>query len=96
MCMEIFHKSMSSIVHVSIPPQVKLSVVIAYCRACTYYMTLLTVLFYVLSQGASVAANIWLSKWSNAEDHYASFNKSAPNATFEPTTACDNDHGPEV
>ena len=46
---------------------VKLSVIFAYCRACTWFVTIVTLILYSLAQGASVATNFWLSKWSNAQ-----------------------------
>ena len=43
------------------------TVILTYCRACSWLMTFLTLLFYVLMSGASVAAGYWLAEWSNAE-----------------------------
>ena len=47
-------------------PQVRWSVLITYCKACTYLMTALMLLFNVLQNGASVGTNFWLAAWSNA------------------------------
>ena len=47
--------------------QVKLSVVIAYMKACTFSVTGLVTLFYVLTNGSSVGSNFWLAHWSNQE-----------------------------
>ena len=73
---------------------VKLSVIIAYCRACTWYMSLLTLLLYVLTNGASVASNFWLADWSNAEGNIR--DSEIKNTTFVKLTACDKDSGPDV
>lgn len=47
--------------------QVKLTVFWSYIKACTIFLTLLMILFYVLSTGASVGTNFWLAHWSNEE-----------------------------
>ena len=73
---------------------VRLSVILAYCRACTWYMTLITLLFYVLTDGASVASNFWLADWSNAEGNMRA--NETKNVTFVKVTACDKDTGPDV
>ena len=73
---------------------VRLSVILAYCRACTWYMTLITMLFYVLTNGASVASNFWLADWSNAEGNMHT--SETKNVTFVKLTACDKDSGPDV
>ena len=71
--------------------KVKLSVILAYCRACTWFLTVLTLLFYTLTSGASVASNFWLADWSNAEG------KIRANETyFVKVTACDKEDGPDV
>ena len=46
---------------------VKLSVIFAYCRACTWFVTVITVILNILAQAASITTNFWLSKWSNAQ-----------------------------
>ena len=45
--------------------------VISYIRACTFSMTGLVVLFYVLTNAASVGSNFWLAHWSNQESSSA-------------------------
>ena len=47
--------------------RVTLSVISAYCRACTWYMTFLVLFFTVMSHAVSVATNLWLAEWSSAE-----------------------------
>ena len=47
--------------------QVQLSVFVTYAKACTYYMTLLVLLFSILTNGAAVGQNFWLAHWSNEE-----------------------------
>ena len=79
--------------HSHIPiPQVKFSVLVAYCRACSFILSFLTVLFFILSQASQVATNFWLSEWSNAEDRY----QRDHNGTLNPKTACDNANGTDV
>ena len=46
---------------------VKFSVIFAYCHACTWFVTIVTLILYSLAQGTSVATNFWLSKWNNAQ-----------------------------
>ena len=48
--------------------QVKLSVIWEYIKACTFLMGFLTLIFNVVYNGCAVASNIWLAKWSSAED----------------------------
>ena len=45
--------------------QVKLSVFLAYLRSVGVGITLVILLLYTLNTAASVAANFWLSFWSN-------------------------------
>ena len=75
--------------------KVKLAVIIAYCRACTWFLTILTLLFYTLTSGASVASNFWLADWSNSEDN-AHANETANGTAFVKVTACDKEDGPDV
>ena len=42
------------------------AVILAYCRACTWYMTIFVLLFNVLSNALAVVTNFWLADWSNA------------------------------
>ena len=46
---------------------VTLAVISAYCRACTWCMTILVLFFTVMSHAVSVATNLWLAEWSSAE-----------------------------
>ena len=62
--------------------RVQFSILLAYCRACTWPMTLITLLMYMLVNVASVVANFWLASWSNAEEN-------AHMENFTGTTACD-------
>ena len=64
--------------------RVKLAVISAYCRVCTWYMTILVLFFTVMSHAVSVATNLWLAKWSSAESDNA-------NATL---TLCDVTNSP--
>ena len=73
---------------------VKISVILAYCIACTWYMTLITLFLYVLTNVASVASNFWLADWSNAEGNIR--DSELKNTTFAKVTACDNENGPNV
>ncbi len=45
----------------------KLSVFLTYFKACTYPMTLLLIVFYILSNVASVGSNFWLSTYSDSQ-----------------------------
>ena len=71
------------------------TVTIAYCRACSWLMTLLTLLFYVLTSSASVAAGYWLAEWSNAEGN-ALIGSSAGNSSSSSSTVCDQENGPSL
>ena len=75
--------------------KVKLTVIIAYCRACTWFLTILTLLFYTLTSGASVASNFWLADWSNAEDNVHA-SETANGTAFVKVTACDGEDGPDM
>lgn len=46
--------------------QVSFQVYGYYLRAVGVLSSVMTVIFYVLSQGCSVGSNLWLSKWSEA------------------------------
>ena len=56
---------------------VKLSVIFSYIKACTWIMSGLTILFYVITNVVSVAFNFWLAEWSNAEGRFNATNSSA-------------------
>ena len=65
--------------------RVTLAVISAYCRACTWCMTILVLFFTVMSHAVSVATNLWLAEWSSAETDDV-------NTT---STLCDNANSPE-
>lgn len=46
--------------------QVHISVLFSYIRACTYPLSLLTMILYLMANGASLASNFWLADWSNS------------------------------
>ena len=64
--------------------RVTFAVIAAYCRACTWYMTVLVLFFTVMSHAVSVATNLWLAEWSSAES-------DSPNTT---ATLCDVTNSP--
>ena len=64
--------------------RVTLAVIAAYCRACTWCMTILVLFFTVMSHAVSVATNFWLAEWSSAES-------DSPNTT---ATLCDITNSP--
>ena len=70
---------------------VKLSVILAYCRACTWPMTLITVVFFVITHGASIASSFWLVKWSNAQANEEVFEKNKSESIVK-VTFCDDDN----
>jgi ABC-type multidrug transport system fused ATPase/permease subunit len=57
-----------------------MSVLFTYVRACTYPLSLLTILLYLLANGASLASNFWLADWSNS---------NTPENLNQSVTACD-------
>ena len=57
--------------------QVKLSVVLAYCKACGYWLCLCVVLLFLLGNCLAVASNVWLSKWSDREGDLQSNHSNA-------------------
>lgn len=67
---------------------VKLSVLVAYCRACTWTMSEIIVILYVLAPGAAIASNFWLAKWSTAQADEQAFVMNETNI-FQPQTFCD-------
>ena len=67
------------------------AVIITYCRACSWLMTLLTLLFYVLMSGASVAAGYWLAVLSDAEG-----NALGSSSSSKISTVCDQENGPSL
>ena len=69
------HCIIFSIITIIILFQVQMSVFFSYAKACTYYMTVLVILFNILTNGAAVGQNFWLAHWSNQE----SDNTTKPN-----------------
>ena len=67
--------------------RVTFSVILAYCRACTWYMTVLVLLFNVLSNVFAVVTNFWLADWSNAAEKSIT---AGGNFSVDQVTACDN------
>ena len=57
--------------------QVKLSVILTYCKACVYWMAGAVLLMNCILNGFAVASNFWLADWSNAED------RASPNSTVD-------------
>ena len=74
---------------------IKFSVIVEYCRACTWPMDITTVLLFILSQVAAVASKYWLANWSNSQGNEQAFenNKSA---VFQQVTFCDSINGSNV
>lgn len=69
--------------------RVHFSILLAYGKACTWPMTLLTLLFYAATNVASVGGNFWLAVWSNAESRAL---EEGPD-NFTQGSACDVDGG---
>ena len=74
--------------------RVKFSVLLAYLKACTWVMSGLTILLYILTTSASVGSNFWLAEWSNAEG--ALENATKYNGTFDSVTICDHSNYTDV
>lgn len=68
---------------------VKFSVVLDYCRACTWPMTIITVVFFVLTHTASISSSFWLVKWSNAQANELAFEKN-DSMCIRKVTFCDD------
>ena len=58
-------------------------------------MTVLTLLFYTMTNGASVASNFWLADWSTAEGNINT-NNMTNDTSFKRVTACDKPSGPDM
>lgn len=68
---------------------VKLSVILSYCRACTWPVATITVLFFVLTQAASIASSFWLAEWSSAQANEVAFERN--NSKYiRKVTLCDD------
>ncbi len=74
---------------------IKLSVIVEYCRACTWPMVVITVLLFVLSQVAAAASKFWLANWSNSQANEQVFEKNE-SAVFQQVTFCDSVNGSSV
>ena len=70
--------------------RITFSVILAYCRACTWYMTVLVLLFNVLSNTFAVVTNFWLADWSNAAGNSQTPRDDANVTNDWQVTACDN------
>ena len=71
--------------------RVQFSILLAYCKACTRPMAILTLLMYTFTNVSSVAGNFWLATWSNAEDR-----GRLEEGNFTQSTACDRTNGTSV
>jgi cytoskeletal protein RodZ len=67
----------------------KFSIVLDYCRACTWPMAIVTVVFFVLTHAASIASSFWLVKWSNAQANELAFKKN-DSSYVRKVTFCDD------
>ena len=65
------------------------AVILAYCRACTWYMTVFVLLFNVLSNALAVVTNFWLADWSNAAGRAQTSDVNITVTTSQ-VTACDD------
>ena len=65
------------------------AVILAYCRACTWYMTIFVLLFNVLSNVLAVVTNFWLADWSNAAGNAQAADVNVTTSTGR-VTACDD------
>ena len=79
----------------SMSGNIKLSVIVEYCRACTWPIVITTVLLFILSQAAALASKYWLANWSNSQASEQDFenNKSV---AFQQVTLCDSVNGSNV
>ena len=68
--------------------RVTFSVILAYCRACTWYMSICVMLFHTISSILAIGTNFWLAEWSTAAG-----NLLQPNNTIQ-VTACDSTASP--
>ena len=72
--------------------RVTFAVILAYCRACTWYMTLFVLVFNVVTNVFAVVTNFWLADWSNAA---AAGGGGEGNQTVVQVTACDGANSTE-
>ena len=68
--------------------RVTFAVILAYFRACTWYMSVGVLLFHTISSALSIGTNFWLAEWSTAIG-----NLLQPNNTIQ-VTACDSTAAP--
>ena len=68
--------------------RVHASILVAYCKACTWPVVIITLLIYVFTNVSSVAGNFWVAAWSNAEDR-----STLGDGNFTQSTACDGVNG---
>ena len=54
----------------------KFSVIMAYFKACTYSMTFLLILFYILTNAASIGSSFWLATYSDSQTPNSTKNMS--------------------
>ena len=69
--------------------RITFAVILAYCRACTWYMSVFVLLFNVLTNALAVVTNFWLADWSNAAGN-AQLRAAGVNVTTNQVTACDD------
>ena len=68
---------------------VKFSVILDYCRACTWPMAVVTVVFFVLTHAATIGSGFWLAKWSSAQANEVAFEKNV-STYIRKVTFCDD------
>lgn len=76
---------------------IKLPVILSYSRVCNWFLTIPTLLFYILTIGAIVAATFWLAEWSDAESNASqNNNNNINNSALIRFTVCDGESGPQL
>ena len=73
--------------------RITLAVIVAYCRACTWYMVVSVILFNILSNVVSIGTNFWLAEWSTSAENMLKLAINE-NATVSQVTACDSAGSP--
>ena len=74
---------------------IKLSVIVEYCRACTWPMVIVIVLLLIFSQVAAVGSKYWLADWSNSQANEQVFENNE-SVVFQQVTFCDGISGSNV
>ena len=69
--------------------RISLAVIFAYCRACTWCMSILVLFFTVMSHTSSVVTNLWLAEWSSAESDSTNATLTLCDETASPEYVCD-------